>query len=548
MKKVIQFTVILSLMILVLTACIPVSYVLGIPNKAPASTPQAMQAQTATREAQVQSVEIQMLKTNPAQVNAVVRGNLTEACATFADPQLSFTTNTFMIKLLTVSPSDRGCLQVTTPFEQTIPLNTTDLPAGDYTVKVNGVSAVFTLPAGNSQTAVPGPSGEPSQTKTFRSGTYHYQVSYPADWTVQVTTENDSPGKLAEYVTFASVPGGKLPNVTIYSLTGAPPFTGYENCQPNLIFRGLDACRISVPAGQIPATELIVFHNGDQNFEIVMQYEGQEALGLFDQFITSFQFTKPIIAGEPANPTSCTDPVTLTPAKDNRIVYKGISFILDPTLGESVRVKECPTVPFSIDLEPGTAHPSYFAFSFPIERKRIDFQPELRVYTVSGDMQSYLYPLKVLEDLHNMVSQQLEPITWFDGAPLHVKRSYLSFAKGKGVRGVVEYAQDIFFFTNNGLLYEYDGLTDDSRLYVNVRFPVAVLFLMDIENSDPRTNVNPQAITIPEWTEDYNQQGKIIEAYNQEALRRFDQMTAGDFTPSLQVLDALVGSLEIAAP
>lgn len=155
MKKVMQFTVLLSLMILALTACIRAEGATDVATTPPATTPQSMKTRIAIREAQVQSVEIQFMQTNPVQVNAVARGNLTEACATFAEPQLSFTTNTFMIKLLTVSPSDRGCLQVTTPFEQTIPLNTTDLPAGDYTVKVNGVSAVFTLPAGDNQTAVP---------------------------------------------------------------------------------------------------------------------------------------------------------------------------------------------------------------------------------------------------------------------------------------------------------------------------------------------------------------------------------------------------------
>ena len=203
-----------------------------------------------------------------------------------------------MVKLLTVRPSGKDCAQVTTPFEQTIPLNTADLPAGEYTVKVNGVSAVFTLPSGENQTPVAPPSGESGLTKTFNSDIYHYQVSYPADWTVQVnTTEPAGAGKMPEYVTFASGPDGKLPNMTIYALTGVPPFTGYENCQSNLVFRGLDACRISVPAGQIPPTELVIFHNGDQNFEIVMQYEDQKAIETYDLFLTSFQFNRPVAAG-----------------------------------------------------------------------------------------------------------------------------------------------------------------------------------------------------------------------------------------------------------
>jgi len=256
----------------------------------------------------------------------------------------------------------------------------------------------------------------------------------------------------------------------------------------------------------------------------------------------------PVPTLEAANPGSCSAPLTLTPGAGGRITYKGISFVLDPALVGSVDVQECPAVPFNEQLEPGAAHPAYIGFRFPTGRQRIDYQPELRVYTIAGDMRSYLYPLNVLEDLRQVVGQQPEPVTWFEAAPLHVHRSYLPFADGKGVRGVVEYAQDIFFFTNNGLLYEYDGLVDDGRYYVNLRYPVAVPFLMDIEHSDPSTNVNPQAIPVPEWDGDYNQMGKIIGAYNQEAVRRFDQMADGDFAPSLQLLDALVGSIEISVP
>lgn len=92
-------------------------------------------------------------------------------------------------------------------------------------------------------------------------------------------------------------------------------------------------------------------------------------------------------------PESCTDPVILTPDNDQRIVYKGVSFLLLPAVAESVTVQECPTMPFRIESEPGTAHPGYIGFTFPTDRQRTDYPPELRVYSVEGDMQSFLYPI-----------------------------------------------------------------------------------------------------------------------------------------------------------
>lgn len=99
-----------------------------------------------SREAQVQSVEIQTLQTDPTQINAVVHGNLTESCATLGESQVQCSLNTIRIAVYAVNRPDIGCVQTTTPFETTIPLNTKDLPDGTYTVIANGVSAVFTLP------------------------------------------------------------------------------------------------------------------------------------------------------------------------------------------------------------------------------------------------------------------------------------------------------------------------------------------------------------------------------------------------------------------
>ena len=149
--KVILFV---SLIVLVLTACAPALN----PTLVPTSTPQAIQTQTVSREAQVHGVEIQMTNTAPAQVSAVLRGHLTESCAVLGESQVEYAANTFRITVYALSPTDRGCLQTTTPFETTIALDTSELPAGTYTVMANGLSAVFTLPdnsATPTSTAVP---------------------------------------------------------------------------------------------------------------------------------------------------------------------------------------------------------------------------------------------------------------------------------------------------------------------------------------------------------------------------------------------------------
>ena len=117
------------------------------------------------------------------------------------------------------------------------------------------------------------------------------------------------------------------------------------------------------------------------------------------------------------------------------------------------------------------------------------------------------------------------------------------------MRGLVQYMQDFFFFTNNGLIYEFQGLTQEGRHFIHVRYPVSVPFLMELDGFTlPPNNINPSAIAIAAWTDDYEQQRKVIEAYNNEALQRFKQMSDSEVFPNLALLDQLVRSIQISQP
>ena len=138
-----------GLIAVALTAClpaVPTSSVEVQPTMAVTPMIQATEVQPSIHEAQVQKVEIQMTGTNPVQVSAIVRGTLTESCAVLGESQVQYSANTFQITLQTVSPADHGCAPSTTPFETTIPLNTSELPGGTYSVIANGISVVFTMP------------------------------------------------------------------------------------------------------------------------------------------------------------------------------------------------------------------------------------------------------------------------------------------------------------------------------------------------------------------------------------------------------------------
>jgi hypothetical protein len=151
MKKFTGFSLLFGLLVLLLTACGPITVSLGSSTETPGATSQATPTITAIRKAQVDKVEIRISQTEPIQVDVTVRGNFSESCATLIEPQTSYASNTFSIQVMYESPIDRGCAQILTPFEQTIQLDTAGLEPAIYTVVVNGVSATFTLPGEVSQ-------------------------------------------------------------------------------------------------------------------------------------------------------------------------------------------------------------------------------------------------------------------------------------------------------------------------------------------------------------------------------------------------------------
>lgn len=139
--------------------------------------------------------------------------------------------------------------------------------------------------------AIPcGTTPPPPDGSSYVSALYHYAVKTPTGWAFKVNTSvPGGAGSNPEYVTF-SAPGSSLPRIDIQILTGTPPITGFENCDKNLIFRGLPACSLAMPAGQIPAQHMLIFQKGNAFFHIVLQYDNDSALAIWTSFLMSFEF------------------------------------------------------------------------------------------------------------------------------------------------------------------------------------------------------------------------------------------------------------------
>jgi uncharacterized protein YraI len=101
-----------------------------------------------TGSADVQTLEIKILESNPVQVNAIARGQLPDSgCTTISEIKQTREGNVFTVTVITKFDPLVLCAQMFTPFEQLISLDVSILLPGTYIVKVNGVESSFQLPA-----------------------------------------------------------------------------------------------------------------------------------------------------------------------------------------------------------------------------------------------------------------------------------------------------------------------------------------------------------------------------------------------------------------
>jgi len=121
----------------------------GDPTTVPAATsgPGATPTGIGIRgEAKVDSLEIKTTGSPPqAKVQVIARGTLPDGCTNITDISQKRDGNTFTVTLGTYREPNVICIQVITPFIETVDLDVTGLPAGTYTVVVDGVSKQFTL-------------------------------------------------------------------------------------------------------------------------------------------------------------------------------------------------------------------------------------------------------------------------------------------------------------------------------------------------------------------------------------------------------------------
>ena len=94
--------------------------------------------------ATVESVVVNAQSTAPNEVEVTIKGYLPNPCTKITRIEQQRNADTFTITLQTVREGST-CVQVISPFEETVALDTTGLAPGTYTVSVQDTAITFDL-------------------------------------------------------------------------------------------------------------------------------------------------------------------------------------------------------------------------------------------------------------------------------------------------------------------------------------------------------------------------------------------------------------------
>lgn len=134
-------------LILILSACSPLQ-IASASGEQPAPIVEEIPA-TGYQTVTIDQVEVEVGVGSPIPVHVIVSGNLPDICSQVEHTEIKQDGSNFIITLY-ATPAVEGCAKDPLPFKMGIPLNVIDLPAGSYSVTVNGSRADFSLSAGNS--------------------------------------------------------------------------------------------------------------------------------------------------------------------------------------------------------------------------------------------------------------------------------------------------------------------------------------------------------------------------------------------------------------
>ena len=177
---------------------------------------------------------------------------------------------------------------------------------------------------------------------------------------------------------------------------------------------------------------------------------------------------------------------------------------------------------------------------------RDDFKPPvIRIYPAQEYAAANSWAQGSLAKLQAILASPSMPMTNdnlptipFNGAAAQqyaAQAKIVSFANGSGVRMTSQYAQFPGPILKDGSYYHYEGLTNDGKYMVAIMVPVTLPIQATAENPSADGVIYPSDIS----------DTTALDAYFQGVTDLLNAASPDSFQPNLNLLDALIQSIQI---
>ena len=260
--------------------------------------------------------------------------------------------------------------------------------------------------------------------------------------------------------------------------------------------------------------------------------------------------------------------------------YGGVSFQVDKALATEVKAE---TVPASLDGKPSDLWPEHVAFTlvgYPQSRQLPSNFPHLRVFSVTrfreavetgyqaqakdvvfttgeswtndfdeevrvlnalltdkprrSTVQSFLKRIRHKTDFNK--GMPFLPM-WEAHQAFISNVKYVNFRNGKGVFFLTQWNTETTRIANDGLVYAFQGITNDGKHHVYAEFSVSAPNL-------PKGD-EPDVIAWNEKNYLLPQQSKEYQDYTRRVVAQLEALRGNQFLPQLELFERLISSLAV---
>lgn len=228
------------------------------------------------------------------------------------------------------------------------------------------------------------------------------------------------------------------------------------------------------------------------------------------------------------------------------VSYENVSFVIPNGLASGANPEKMVSVDTN-SVAPWEIAPTHLRFiltGYPLQGKfhepAIYVYPAIEYAKLNSNAASQIESLKRIRVGAPILKETMPRVPWFNAdLVMAANVKLIPFQNGRGVRTLTEYAQYLAPINNHELIYQFQGLTDDDQYYFFAILPIIAPILA--EDEKPDSPVPPGGVPIPTDT-------GPNEVYYVSVTQKLNALSAENYTPSLNALDALIQSILIKTP